>query len=131
MSIYDSIADLYDPWSRTVVEDVGFYVEEARAAGGPIVELGVGTGRVAVPTALAGVPLIGVDSSERMLTVCRQRSERFPGSDRVELLSTSKSPITKEATHVNGAFGPRFFISAANKRCKIQEASKTSGLALA
>jgi len=74
MSIYDSIADLYDPWSRTVVEDVGFYVEEARAAGGPIVELGVGTGRVAVPTALAGVPLIGVDSSERMLTVCRQRA---------------------------------------------------------
>ena len=74
MSIYDSIAGLYDPWSRTVVEDVGFYVEEARAAGGPIVELGVGTGRVAVPTALAGVPLIGVDSSERMLTVCRQRA---------------------------------------------------------
>jgi SAM-dependent methyltransferase len=75
MSIYDSIADLYDPWSRTVVEDVSFYVEEARAAGGLIVELGVGTGRIAVPTALAGVPVIGVDSSKRMLAVCRQRAE--------------------------------------------------------
>ena len=42
-SAYDSIARLYDPWSRSVVEDVAFYVEEAsQAAPGPIVELGVG-----------------------------------------------------------------------------------------
>ena len=75
MSFYDPIAELYDPWSQGVVEDVGFYVSEAAAAGGPVVELGVGTGRIAVPTALAGVPVIGVDSSERMLTVCRRRAE--------------------------------------------------------
>ena len=43
-SPYDAIARLYDPWSRSVTEDVEFYVDEARAAGGPIVELGVGTG---------------------------------------------------------------------------------------
>ena len=51
MSVYDSIARLYDPWSRSVVEDVSFYVDQARRAGGPVVELGVGTGRIAVPTA--------------------------------------------------------------------------------
>src|SRR5919201_4619435 len=74
-SPYDAIARLYDPWSRAVTEDVSFYVEEAVAAGGPVVELGVGTGRIAVPTAAAGVPVIGVDSSPGMLEVCRERAE--------------------------------------------------------
>ena len=45
MSLYDSIARLYDPWSVSVTEDVGFYVDLALRAGGPVVELGVGTGR--------------------------------------------------------------------------------------
>ena len=75
MSSYDAIAELYDPWSRSVTEDVAFYVAEARKAGGTIVELGVGTGRIAVPVASAGVPVIGVDSSEGMLEVCRRRAE--------------------------------------------------------
>jgi SAM-dependent methyltransferase len=74
-SPYDAIAQLYDPWSRSVVEDVGFYVEEAVAAGGPVVELGVGTGRIAIPTASEGIRVIGVDSSAGMLEVCRQHAE--------------------------------------------------------
>ena len=77
-SPYDPIARIYDPWSRSVVEDVAFYVTEARkavgrAGGGPVVELGVGTGRIAVPVAEAGVAVIGVDSSAGMLEVCRDR----------------------------------------------------------
>jgi SAM-dependent methyltransferase len=81
VSAYDRIAELYDPWSRSVTEDIGFYVAEARKAAGagparmPVVELGVGTGRIAVPTAQAGVPVIGVDSSQAMLEVCRGRAE--------------------------------------------------------
>jgi SAM-dependent methyltransferase len=71
-SRYDSIARLYDPWSRSVIEDVGFYVDLARRAGGPVVELGVGTGRIAIPTAAAGVQVIGVDSSRGMLEVCAE-----------------------------------------------------------
>ena len=47
MSAYDRIARLYDPWSVSVVEDVAFYLERARQSGGPVVELGVGTGRIA------------------------------------------------------------------------------------
>lgn len=76
MSVYDPIAEIYDPWSRSVTEDVAFYVDEARGSGGPVVELGVGTGRVAVPTALAGVRVVGVDSSAAMLGVCRARAEQ-------------------------------------------------------
>lgn len=92
-SSYDAIAELYDDWSRSVTEDVSFYVEEALAAwaeagdgaGGPVVELGVGTGRIAVPVALAGVRVIGVDSSPGMLDVCRRRAEAAGVGDWVEL----------------------------------------------
>ena len=75
MSAYDAIAEIYDPWSRSVTEDVSFYVEEARRAGSPVVELAVGTGRIAIPTAAAGISVIGVDSSPGMLEVCRERAE--------------------------------------------------------
>jgi SAM-dependent methyltransferase len=72
---YDPIASLYDRWNTSVVEDIDFYVEEARASCGPVLELGVGTGRIAVPIALAGVPVIGIDTSVPMLERCRERAE--------------------------------------------------------
>jgi SAM-dependent methyltransferase len=73
-SPYDAIARLYDPWSASVVEDVGFYLEEARRSGGPVVELGVGTGRIAVPIAADGIRVVGVDASRAMLEVCARRA---------------------------------------------------------
>lgn len=85
MSLYDPIADFYDEWSRSVTEDVGFYVDEALAAGGPVVELGVGTGRIAVPTALSGVRVIGVDSSPGMLDIARRRADAAAVGDWVDL----------------------------------------------
>jgi SAM-dependent methyltransferase len=70
-SPYDAIARLYDAWSASVTEDIDFYVEEARAARGPVVELACGTGRISVPIAKAGVQLIGVDASPGMLEMAR------------------------------------------------------------
>ena len=84
-SPYDAIAELYDPWSRSVTEDVAFYVEEARRAGGPVIELGVGTGRIAVPTAAAGIDVIGVDSSRGMLAVCAERARLAGVTTRLDL----------------------------------------------
>ena len=81
LSPYDPIARLYDPWSASVVEDVGFYVEEAVASGGPVVELACGTGRIAVPVARAGIPVIGVDASAGMLEVARE----YAAAEGVEL----------------------------------------------
>jgi SAM-dependent methyltransferase len=75
VSAYDRIARLYDPWSVSVVEDVDFYVAEALRSGGPVLELGVGTGRIAVPIARAGVRVVGVDSSEGMLQVAREAAD--------------------------------------------------------
>jgi SAM-dependent methyltransferase len=74
LSSYDAIAELYDPWSASVVEDVAFYLEEARRSGGPVVELGVGTGRIAVPLGADGIHVIGIDSSRAMLEVCARRA---------------------------------------------------------
>jgi SAM-dependent methyltransferase len=85
VSSYDAIAALYDPWSKSVTEDVDFYVAQARKSGGPVVELGVGTGRIAVPVARAGIHVIGVDDSEAMLVLCRARAEEAGVSDLVEL----------------------------------------------
>ena len=84
-SPYDAIAEIYDPWSRSVTEDVPFYVDEARSAGGPVVELAVGTGRIAIPIARAGIRVVGVDSSKRMLDVCRERAEREGIEDLLDL----------------------------------------------
>ncbi len=56
------------------MEDVGFYLDEARRSGGPVVELGVGTGRIAVPLAAEGIRVIGIDSSRGMLDVCARRA---------------------------------------------------------
>jgi len=75
VSAYDKIARLYDPWSRSVVEDVPFYVDEALRSGGPVLELAVGTGRIAVPIAASGIPVVGVDLSEGMLEVARERAQ--------------------------------------------------------
>ena len=85
VSAYDAIARIYDPWSVSVTEDVSFYVEEAKRAGGPVVELGVGTGRIAVPTAAAGIQVIGVDSSPGMLEVCRERAELVGAAELLDL----------------------------------------------
>jgi SAM-dependent methyltransferase len=84
-SPYDPIARLYDRWSRSVTEDVPFYVDEARRARGPVVELGVGTGRIAVPIAQVGIRVIGVDSSEEMLAVCRERAGTAGVNDLLDL----------------------------------------------
>jgi SAM-dependent methyltransferase len=97
MSVYDPIARLYDPWSVSVTEDVGFYVEEALRAGSPVVELGVGTGRIAVPTAAAGVRVIGVDSSPAMIEVCRERAELAGVAERLDLrLGELEAPPVEE-----------------------------------
>jgi SAM-dependent methyltransferase len=93
MSGYDQIARLYDPWSRSVVEDIGFYVDAGVESGGPVVELGVGTGRIAVPVASAGIRVIGVDTSQGMLDVAAEQAELAGVAPLVELrIGDMRSP---------------------------------------
>jgi SAM-dependent methyltransferase len=72
MDEYSEVAEFYDyvtPYASR--GDVGFYVDEARASRGPVLELGCGTGRVLIPIARAGVGIVGVDASPKMLERCR------------------------------------------------------------
>jgi SAM-dependent methyltransferase len=74
-STYDAFASIYDEWAAHMTEDVPFYVELAREADGPVVELAVGSGRVAIPVAReTGRTVIGIDSSPAMLAVARERA---------------------------------------------------------
>jgi SAM-dependent methyltransferase len=58
-----------------MTEDVAHYVSLAREADGPIVELMVGSGRVAIEVVReTGKPVLGIDSSEAMLEIARERS---------------------------------------------------------
>jgi SAM-dependent methyltransferase len=70
---YEPFAAIYDRWMEAAPDDVPFFVELARRADGPVVELAVGTGRVAIPVAQAiGRPVIGIDSSPAMLEQARR-----------------------------------------------------------
>ncbi|MBN1430014.1 MAG: class I SAM-dependent methyltransferase [Anaerolineae bacterium] len=53
--------------------DVQFYVEEACRSGSPVLELGCGTGRILIPTAQAGIDIVGLDRSADMLAVAREK----------------------------------------------------------
>jgi SAM-dependent methyltransferase len=76
MSQYDPFAEIYDEWSEHMTEDVAFYVDLAREAEGPLVELAVGNGRVAIPVAReTGRRVIGIDLSPAMLAQARERAE--------------------------------------------------------
>jgi len=75
MSWPEAFADRYDEWSAHMTEDVGFYVDLAREADGPLVELAIGDGRVAIPVARAtGRTVIGLDTSPAMLERARTRA---------------------------------------------------------
>jgi SAM-dependent methyltransferase len=68
------IAELYDHVTPyRLRQDIGFFVGAAKEAGGPVLEIGCGTGRILIPTARAGIEITGLDLSPRMLAVCRER----------------------------------------------------------
>ena len=69
---YAPIAALYDFSYDDFTEDIEFYENVARAIDGPLLELGVGSGRVAIPLAQAGYEVAGIDSSPSMLDQARQ-----------------------------------------------------------
>ena len=68
----ESFSERYEEWSADMTADVAFYVGLAREAEGPLVELAIGNGRVAIPVARAtGRPVLGIDSSPSMLEQAR------------------------------------------------------------
>jgi SAM-dependent methyltransferase len=89
MDEYAPIADLYDHVGLYRNRpDVGFFVDAARESGSPVLEIGCGTGRVLIPTARAGIHIVGLDSSPSMLAMCRAFIEQEPAEvrSRIQLI---------------------------------------------
>ena len=89
-SEYDRFADIYQVWTDTASStqaNLPFYVDAYLNESGPVVELGVGDGRIAVAAALRGRSVIGVDLSTAMLDQCRTRAERAGVLDQLTLLN--------------------------------------------
>ena len=71
---FDDWADIYDRVYARLVHDVPFYVQHGLACGGSVLELGCGTGRVSLAMAQAGVPVVGIDISPRMVETARRKA---------------------------------------------------------
>jgi SAM-dependent methyltransferase len=82
------LAKFYNCYAPGLDGDLGFYVEEAKRAGGQVLELGCGTGRILIPTAIAGVGIVGLDLSPEMLAVAREHVSKLNEDvqTRIELL---------------------------------------------
>jgi SAM-dependent methyltransferase len=65
----------YDSLNRPGVADIPFYVEEARRADGPVLELACGTGRLTIPIAQIDVEIVGLDRSPSMIAHLRTKAE--------------------------------------------------------
>ncbi len=93
----EGMADVYDEWFSGALDTdgaVACLVPLAQAAGGAsarILELGVGTGRLALPLADAGLTVTGVDASAAMLDALRAK----PGGDRVALVAGDMAELDR------------------------------------
>lgn len=75
----ERVADVYDQWYKPVETDAEVALLAELAVGGRALELGVGTGRVAIPLAQHGVEVVGLDASPAMIAAMRKK----PGGDLV------------------------------------------------
>jgi SAM-dependent methyltransferase len=94
---HEFVADLYDAvYDDLPRKDIEFFVDYSRKAGGKTLELGCGTGRVLVPTALAGYGITGLDFSPYMLKKCREKVDRLPGKvkEKIHLIQGDMTNFT-------------------------------------
>jgi SAM-dependent methyltransferase len=126
VALYDAIARIYDPWSRSVTEDVGFYVEEARRSGGPVIELAVGTGRVAVPIAQAGIAVVGIDQSREMLEVARAYARQKGVEELLDLRlgDLRQPPVTERVGLVICPFRSLLHLATEDEKLEALRAAK-------
>jgi len=77
---YGPIAELYDGYPGNYLEDILFFAEEATRAGGPVLEIGVGTGRLAFCLAAVGLDVVGIDSAPAMVRLLERKREAVGGT---------------------------------------------------
>ncbi|MCA1829905.1 MAG: class I SAM-dependent methyltransferase, partial [Actinobacteria bacterium] len=97
MSGYDDFARFFKHWAgRLGTEEIGFYVRRACETSGRVMELGVGTGRVAIPIAQKGIEVVGIDNSPEMLKVAANEASAANVQDRVRLVEADMRAYVAE-----------------------------------
>lgn len=76
MAEFDSWAAYYDYLHPGLPGETEFYCGQALMRGGPVLDVGCGTGRIAIPMAMSKLKVTGIDNSGPMLAVCREKAER-------------------------------------------------------
>jgi ubiquinone/menaquinone biosynthesis C-methylase UbiE len=77
MNSYDLIAKYYDLRPRGSLEEIDFYVQEAVKSGGPVLELGSGTGRITLPIASKKIKIVAIDKSPKMLEIAKNKAKKL------------------------------------------------------
>jgi SAM-dependent methyltransferase len=96
--------ELYDANYHTLTKDIRFYQKLAVQYGGPVLELGVGTGRIAFEILKHKIPLVGLDVSEQMLYSAKQRLKSFGQLVRLEKESFCKFLFNEKFSFIFSAF---------------------------
>jgi ubiquinone/menaquinone biosynthesis C-methylase UbiE len=98
-SQYDLWADVYDSVYSYVLDDIPFYLGEALSVGETVLELGCGTGRVAIPIAQTGVDVVGIDNSQAMLDQAQIKADRLgPGAGSLDLVNADMRDFSLDST---------------------------------
>jgi SAM-dependent methyltransferase len=97
----ERVADVYDQWYKPVDTAAEVALLTELAAGGRVLELGIGTGRVAVPLAAAGVEVHGIDASPAMVEQMRAK----PGGDAIPVTIGDMADVS-----VDGEFALVFVV---------------------
>ncbi|HEV8617136.1 MAG TPA: methyltransferase domain-containing protein [Methylomirabilota bacterium] len=83
--VYADFSAFYDLYVGEWRDDVPLYLERAKTAGGPVLEIGAGSGRLTVPLARAGFAVTAVDVSASMLALLRSRLAAEPSEVRARV----------------------------------------------
>lgn len=109
----DRSADFYDDWFGELLDTEGTVARLAQLAGpGPVLELGIGTGRIAVPLCDRGVAVHGIDASEAIVAKLRAK----PGGDRIPVTIGDFGDLP-----VSGSFSLVFVIASTFYQLQSQE----------
>jgi SAM-dependent methyltransferase len=101
----ESIADVYDEWLDPSQGHIVAALLADLAGDGSALELGIGTGRVALPLAARGVPVYGVDASPRMVEQLRAK----PGSENIQV---TIADLTDVPVEVPGGFSLIYIVAS-------------------
>src|SRR2546425_335524 len=86
------LAHFYDLEYGSYTDDINFYVQHAQAMDPnkklPVLELGCGTGRIAIALAQSGIQVTALDTSDAMLEICAKRAQSKGVDKKISLVQT-------------------------------------------